>query len=63
MRRLKDFTTYPELGGYGLLLSVSIQSKLAAIAVNMKKISAIVSSSYASILIKVYIFRVPWSFG
>ncbi|WP_117149633.1 IS1182 family transposase [Paraliobacillus zengyii] len=58
---LKRFHGLSRARGYGLL-SVSIQSKLAAIAVNMKRISAIVSSSYSSVLIKKYIFRVSWSF-
>ncbi|MDL4842053.1 transposase, partial [Aquibacillus rhizosphaerae] len=58
---LKRFHGLSRARGYGLL-SVSIQSKLAAIAVNMKRISAIVSSSYSSVLIKKHIFKVSWSF-
>jgi hypothetical protein len=42
--------------GYGLL-SVSIQSKLSAIAVNLKRIAAIATLEFSKISLKTIIFK------
>lgn len=58
---LKRFHGLCRARGYGLL-SVSMQSKLAAIAVNIKRIAAIVSSFFTIFLERIIIFEVNFGF-
>ena len=58
---LKRFHGLCRARGYGLL-SVSMQSKLAAIAVNIKRIAAIVSSFLTIFLERIIIFEVNFGF-
>jgi len=58
---LKRFHGLYRARGYGLF-SVSTQSKLAAIAVNIKRIAAIASSCIPNNIVKIYILDLKFTF-